>query len=99
MAITTSQNEAEIVFHVSGRFDFTCSQLFEELYRSIKENERDLVIDFQHTEYIDSSGIGLLLRMRHELGQHNHAIQIRNCDEPLMRQFRISQFEQFFSFE
>ena len=99
MAITATQVNKEFIFHVTGRFDFTCAQEFEDLYLPQKGEPFEFVLDLKHTEYVDSSGIGLLLRMKHLLGQKIESILIRNCNPIVRHQFKVSQFDQFFVFE
>ena len=102
MAITFTLDERYPTLFISGRFDFTCSQEFELAYRRLENPAQTefkaIIVDFRHTESIDSSGIGLLLRMQHDLHCAPHSIHIINCKNSLYQQFEVAQFERFFSF-
>ncbi|HTP97468.1 MAG TPA: STAS domain-containing protein [Burkholderiales bacterium] len=66
---------------VNGRFDFSAHRDFKRLYdaplRSGAVNE--LEIDMAKVEYLDSSGLGMLLMLKEIARSANKTVALTNC--------------------
>lgn len=78
--INTSQHGNQLRISVSGRFDFSILQKFRDAYSSdIAGKIQNIQIDLSKTEHMDSSGMGLLLSMKKDLGLDAGAVVLLNC--------------------
>lgn len=98
MSLTTEYaNEGkQFIIHVTGRFDFSRVQEFRKSYDGMKDSVRQVVIDFRKTEYIDSSGLGMLLNMRKSLGVDGRSYYLINCSASVRKVLSISRFDKLF---
>lgn len=64
----------------------------------LKENVQAIVLDFEITESIDSSGIGMLLSLRAHF-DNRPKIYLKNCQSSVARVFAINHLEKVFIIE
>ena len=91
MDVTTRRTEGRAVVAVSGEVDVhTAPELRAELSRLWKEGERDVAVNLEAVDFIDSTGLGVLL------GAHRHAeesggrFEVRTTSERTLKLLRIS---------
>ncbi|MBN1153898.1 STAS domain-containing protein [candidate division KSB1 bacterium] len=66
------------------RIYLTVTDIFaEEINEVLKKNFSDVVIDMQHVSVMNSSGIGVLIKMRDEITKSGRSISLKNL-QPLM---------------
>ncbi len=95
MTITTRVKNEEATISLGASFDFESVQAFRDAYN---ENPADkYTVDFRITEYMDSSGLGMLLNMRRHLDVAQQCITLINCRPQIKRVFHISHLEKIFS--
>ena len=62
LTIETEQVGDVVVCHVAGEVDvFTAPQLREALVGAIEEDSHDVVVDLQGVDFLDSTGLGVLV--------------------------------------
>ena len=62
LSIGTEQVGGVVVCRVAGEVDvFTAPQLREALVGAIEEGSRDVVVDLQGVDFLDSTGLGVLV--------------------------------------
>src|ERR1700704_889092 len=62
LSIETEKVGDAVVLHVAGEVDvFTAPQLREALVGVIEEGGRDVVVDLQGVDFLDSTGLGVLV--------------------------------------
>ena len=59
-----SEDGKQLTIFVDEKFDFGKVKDFREAYTSDTENVKDIAIDLEKTEYMDSSALGMLLNMQ-----------------------------------
>ena len=97
MAITSSgpNNDNEYVISISGDFDFNQVKPFRQSYEEIPEAAKTVVVDFRKTDYMDSSGLGMLIKLRKHFGAQAD-IRLRTANPQVMNILEIARFgEQF----
>ena len=80
MELTIRENQDRVVFAVSGQLSYTDIVVFTErlAYLNVK-TPTEVVFDLEGLTYIDSSGIGLLIKA-HDLGQkRGFQVVVRNA--------------------
>ena len=90
----TSSGETATI-SLAEKFDFDSVEAFRESYHKYKVKE--YVVDFRNTEYMDSSGLGMLLNMRRDLADASTEIRLANCKPQIKKLLLISRFETKFS--
>src|SRR3979490_1159241 len=62
LSIETEKVGDAVVLHVAGEVDvFTAPQLREALVGVIEEGSRDVIVDLQGVDFLDSTGLGVLV--------------------------------------
>ncbi len=97
MAITATgpNSDNEYVISISGDFDFNQVKPFRQSYEGIPTAAHTVVIDFRKTDYMDSSGLGMLIKLRKHFGT-SADIRLRTANPQVMNILEIARFgEQF----
>lgn len=90
----------EWVVALNGELDISCAnKLKEELYKAVDEKFADVVIDMTNLEYIDSTGIGVLVGLMKKLRTDGKDIKISKAKDNIKRIFKITGLDQIISME
>jgi anti-anti-sigma factor len=94
---SSTQQGSRLDIVISGRFDFSILQDFRNAYTlDIEEPIEKIVIDLTLSEYVDSSGMGLLLTLKKELGLESGCIELKNCRPHIRDTLITARLDQFF---
>jgi len=88
-------NEYQIV--VSGKFDFSLLNEFREAYENAPKHAQKYSIDMRSVDMIDSSALGMMLKMKRSLDLADGDIGIINCNSNVKKILSIAKFELMFS--
>lgn len=91
-----SDDKKIITIQVRGRFDFNLVQDFRNAYRLADQPKASYVIDLADTDYMDSSGLGMLLHLWKFAGGADSRIEIVNCRPGVRKIFEITHFDKKF---
>ena len=69
-------NRVKVNLTLPSKFDYNYHKEFRESYKSTDGKNSRYIIDMTHTNYIDSSGIGMLLLLRNHAGDEHADITI-----------------------
>jgi len=83
---------------VNGRFDFKMVNAFKESYGNHSEPVDNIVVDFRETEYMDSSGLGMLLNLKRQANEDT-VITLTNCRPQIKKILMISRFDKKFTIQ
>ena len=75
------------------RFDFNLHREFREAYEG-NPDSRNFIIDFEKTEYLDSSALGMLLQLWEVAGGNQCGINIVNARDNVSEVLSIANFDQ-----
>jgi len=90
-----SQGDRRIV-HIKGKVTFEyCPVLQHRLDSVLEEGVRQVVIDFKDVPFIDSSGIGEVLRLFKRMKDTNSELILTNPNQKLRDLFSMYRFDQF----
>ncbi len=81
---------------VSGRFDFSCHQLFVDGYRNYPKGEKRFVVDLSSTESMDSSAMGMLLQLREHSNKDGANVSLVNANDSVLEILKIANFNKLF---
>ena len=99
MSFTVSEQDASIVITMPGRFDNHSHGEFRSVHASLHGRNQPVVVDFQRTEYMDSSALGMLLCLRQDVGGDAAEVTLRNCGDAVSKILAIANFQKLFIIE
>lgn len=92
LRLTRRRNADVTVLELGGELDLlTVSRLASELDDEIRQGERDVVLDLREVEFIDSSGLHVLLGAQRRLARQERALGVIAEPGPVMRVFELSR--------
>ena len=91
MALTTNISNGVVTVTLDQQFNFDSVNDFRSAYSDVSAGS--FIVDFRNTEYMDSSGLGMLLNMRRHLGDGQTPIKLVNCRPQVKKVLKISRFE------
>ncbi|MCP3671407.1 MAG: STAS domain-containing protein [Gammaproteobacteria bacterium] len=95
--VIESEDGSEVTIQVSGRFDFSCYQQFVDGYQDYLKGEKRFVVDLNETEYMDSSAMGMLLRLRDHSARDGGDVALINANESVLEILKIANFNRLFA--
>ena len=90
---------AEYQIILSGKFDFSQLNEFRTAYESAPEAAKKYAVDMRSVDMIDSSALGMLLKMKRSLNQQDGDIVIINCSSDVEKILKIAKFDLMFSIQ
>jgi anti-sigma B factor antagonist len=90
-----SQGDCRIV-HIKGKITFEyCPVLQSRFDAVVDEGAREIVIDFKEVPFIDSSGVGEVLRLFKRMKDRDGAVILANPNQKLSDLFSMYRFDRF----
>lgn len=90
---------AEYQIVLSGKFDFSLLNEFRAAYEKAPGETKKYTIDMRAVEMIDSSALGMLLKMKSSLKLADREIAIVNCNSNVEKILMIAKFDLMFSIQ
>lgn len=85
--------------HVGGALDISTLPVFREAVERILAGDcRGLVVDMRPLDFLDSSGLGLLLRVLRDMNLRKAPLVLAGLNPDLRNLFRITGIERLFEF-
>lgn len=85
------------VIRLNGEFDsYTCSRVRSVMIELIEKGTNDLLIDLTGVEYIDSSGLGVLVGGSKRINAKGGKIHLLILDSQIREVFRMTGLERIF---
>ncbi|WP_027183799.1 STAS domain-containing protein [Desulfovibrio inopinatus] len=82
---------------IGGEVDFSVSpQVREKLHDFLNRTHGDIVLDLAPLQYIDSSGLAVLIELRNKLKDKNRTIQITEVSPQVEKIFSLTQIGSIF---
>jgi anti-sigma B factor antagonist len=90
-------NEHKIMI-LHGDMDyFSVSELKNALFKLIHEKTKSIILDLSNVEYIDSSGIGLLVNANKVMSNYNGRIGLLNIPIDVLHLLKLSTIDSIIS--
>jgi anti-sigma B factor antagonist len=91
-------NSALVIVRLSGRFNIEEVINFEKVVNEIIElSPRALSLDMSELKYIDSSGIGSLIKAMNIAKNRDIELVITDLDKEIMHIFKLAYLDRFFT--
>ena len=85
------------VLTVGGEIDIaTAPRLREQLISLVNDQQYHLVIDMEGVEFIDSTGLGVLIGALKRVRAHDGDLQVVLTDSRILKVFEITQLDTIF---
>jgi stage II sporulation protein AA (anti-sigma F factor antagonist) len=96
MDIQVESHRDSRIIRVKGNITFENCPLFQSRLDSVLDNEvRELAIDFRDVSFIDSSGIGEVLRLFRRMKDCGGELVLMNPNRKLQGLFLMYRFDKF----
>jgi anti-sigma B factor antagonist len=98
--ITTERNNGIAILRLTGRVISASARAFEErLLALVAEGETRFILDFRQCEFIDSSGIRVLLILLKKLNAASGALAVFGVSGHILQVFTIAGLARLFRIE
>ena len=84
-----------VTIELEERFTFDSHSQFRPAYQSQPASVRTFIVDFQHTRYLDSAAMGMLLQLLEHVGGDANRINLVNLPSSIRELLRLAEFESF----
>jgi anti-anti-sigma factor len=96
MDIQVESRENCRIVHITGKITFECCPVLQSRLDSVvDEGVREIVIDFKEVPFIDSSGVGEVLRIFKRMKENGGKLILANPNQKLGDLFSMYRFNQF----
>ena len=92
---TTSNNKCGVIY-ISGEFAFNIQSEFRAAYEAMVLKNTLIQIDFQNTQYMDSSGLGMLLVMKKFLDENKMVCELLKVNGQVYDLLNMTHFHKYF---
>jgi anti-sigma B factor antagonist len=99
LAISTDHPEPNVaVIELKGEVDlYTCPELKDELLRVIGDGATIVVVDLTETTFIDSTGLGVLIRGVERLTTEDGRLAVVCIDPNMVKVFEVTGLDRVFT--
>lgn len=82
-----------------GQFDFSTHREFRQACETLIANQgiKELLVDFQSVNYLDSSALGMLLLLKEKVGSAGKSLALVNCRDVVKQVLEIACFGKIFT--
>jgi anti-sigma B factor antagonist len=98
LSLETRQENGRTIIEVGGEIDvYTAPKLRECITNLVDEGQVDLVIDLEKVEFMDSTGLGVLVGGLKRVRTHEGSLELVCTQERLLKIFRITGLGKVFA--
>ena len=91
-----ADNEKYILITVSGSIDIYNTSEIKQVIPEVLEKKKTIIMDIENLDYIDSSGIFLLISFQKEAQENKLEFYLYKCNEKIRNIFRITKILELF---
>lgn len=97
LTLTTREADGKTIVAVGGEIDvYTAPRLRDKITELVAEGAYHLVVDMQAVEFLDSTGLGVLVGALKKVRQHEGSLELVCTQERLLKIFRITGLAKVF---
>ncbi|MDX1957465.1 MAG: STAS domain-containing protein [Leptospiraceae bacterium] len=99
MAFSHRVQTDTIIFQVSGSLDiYTSIDFRNHIESTVNDSFKTIVIDMQTLNYIDSSGIGMLIKVMNTYKASNYEFILTRLKPAMEKVFKVAGLSSYFDF-
>lgn len=97
MAFQVKREDGVVVVDVDGQLIVGNRQELKQLILDeLEKGERKFLVDFTHTGYIDSSGLGVLVSLSKKIREQGGELRLSTLNEDLQTLFELTKLDSLF---
>ncbi|HYH33869.1 MAG TPA: STAS domain-containing protein [Nocardioides sp.] len=97
LTLTTREADGKTIVAVGGEIDvYTAPKLRDKLSELVATGSYDLVVDMQEVEFLDSTGLGVLVGGLKKVRAHDGSLRLVCNQDRLLKIFRITGLAKVF---
>ena len=97
LSLSTYDSGDHTVLEVGGEVDvYTAPRLREKLVELVEQGSRHVVVDLSRVEFLDSTGLGVLVGGLKRVRNHDGSLQLVCTQEKILKIFRITGLTKVF---
>lgn len=97
LSVSTREQGGRTIVEVGGEIDvYTAPTLRDRLNSLVAEGHHHLVVDMQGVEFLDSTGLGVLVGGLKRVRSHDGSLRLVCSDERILKVFRITGLTKVF---
>lgn len=97
LSLSTRTEGQRTVIEVGGEIDvYTAPKLREQLVDLVADGNYDLVVDMQRVDFLDSTGLGVLVGGLKRVRAHDGSLRLVCSQERILKIFRITGLTKVF---
>lgn len=99
MRYEVARHDHQAKLFLNGRFDYSCHRELRKAFDDActPEGTREVVIDMQGVDYMDSSALGMLSLLRDCCRASNQKLSLANCRAQVMQILKVTNFDKLFT--
>lgn len=98
LSLDTRQENGRTIIEVGGEIDvYTAPKLRDRISELVAAGNYHLVVDMDKVDFLDSTGLGVLVGGLKKLRDHDGSMQLICTQERLLKIFRITQLAKVFN--
>jgi len=94
-----SESNNQVIIAIENNFDFSLHQRFREAYSHCNTPKTDFILDLSHTEYMDSSALGMILLLKDHADNLGGQVIIKKPSDTVNKILEIAQFHRLVTIE
>lgn len=94
-------NEKKEIWHFTPKGDldiYTCDEFKERVLKAYRSRKSDIEIDGRDLDYVDSTGLGVLISILKEVREDEYNIYISDVKPNIRKIFDITKLDKLFIF-
>lgn len=92
-----NQQTGHLTLTLRSTLNFSIMHEFRNIYHQI-ETANQITIDFTYTDFVDSSGLSMLLYLQKHYQCPKHAIHLINCNNIIIKTLDMAHFNKLFTY-
>ncbi|MEI2810236.1 MAG: STAS domain-containing protein [Nocardioides sp.] len=98
LTLATRDLAGRVVIEVAGEIDvYTAPKLRDRLSDLVAEGAHDLIVDMEGVEFLDSTGLGVLVGGLKKVRSHDGSLELVCTQERLLKIFQITGLSKVFA--
>jgi len=97
LTLSTHETDGTTVVAVGGEIDvYTAPRLRDKFTELVAAGSYDIIVDMQHVEFLDSTGLGVLVGGLKKVRAHDGSLDLVCTQDRLLKIFRITGLAKVF---
>jgi anti-anti-sigma factor len=96
--VSISDKDGRTTIRIHGDFVFALNREFRDVYQALPP-DRPVTVDLSGAAYIDSAGLGMLVRLREHQGGEKRSVTLRGANPTIRNILDVANFGQLFVIE